>query len=179
MADHQGPSKREAVELRWDCFDGLSPLSASVQDRALRAGQRGRWCPSAACGRDRLAVRIGRRSRQAGTGTPQPADSPWHQGSRVRARAGPGCRRPTNQPDERRLLYVAMTRAKETLTLFSSDPARQPHAQANGRSNPLTRRAIRANRVQRGRRSSPQSSGSSPVRSLHAGRGSPTSAGHA
>ena len=34
---------------------------------------------------------------------------------------------PTNQPDERRLLYVAMTRAKETLTLF----------QATQRGNPM------------------------------------------
>jgi ATP-dependent DNA helicase RecQ len=33
---------------------------------------------------------------------------------------------PTNQPDERRLLYVAMTRAKETLTLFHATQRGNP-----------------------------------------------------
>jgi ATP-dependent DNA helicase RecQ len=33
---------------------------------------------------------------------------------------------PTNQPDERRLLYVAMTRAKETLTLFQAPQRGNP-----------------------------------------------------
>ena len=131
-----------AARDRWQSLAALVDLAVDLVAEHADAGPRrassGTW-PSGPTPSTRRPCRASRSPRctrpRAWSGTP----SSWSAWSTASCRSPSRCRRPEAVEEERRLLYVGVTRAREQLTL-SWSLARNPGRQAGPAAEPLPHR---------------------------------------